>query len=211
MHLLTTMATAHAFFPSHFYDQHRRTLSLRDAGILCIAVALVCAASVFIILSHLDQGYPVAAVRQDMSRAPASYAVVARAQRSPQATAGPAIAKPEERIVHRLEPVARTHQELLALERTGERNYVEFSIARSGGFHPVGPIQICLWRADSKHASVQASVLYHRRRIDFKRLKMNERVSIPAAQSQSLDLVVNGVTKNQITGYLSEPKNSGLE
>ena len=204
------MSTAHAFFPVHVSYQQRRTPSLRDAGILCLAVALCCAASVFILLYHSDQSYPVAAVRNTSPQA-VSYAVAARPRHAQRVNTGPTVKKSEGKQAPTMAPIARNHEELLELERQGERNYVEFSLARTSGFYPVGPVEIGLWRTDPKHASVQASILFKRRRIDFKRLKLNERVSIPAEHSQTLDLVVNKVTKNQITGYVSEPKNSGSE
>jgi hypothetical protein len=100
---------------------------------------------------------------------------------------------------------------LLALERLGDRNYVEFSVARSGSFQPIGPVEIALWRTDLKHASASVSVLLKGRRIDFKRLSLYEPVSIPTGRhSQQLELVVNRLTRTQITGYLAEPKNTAV-
>src|SRR5579884_740052 len=196
------MSSAHVFLPVDLYLYHGRKLSLRRACILCLVVALICAASVFAILYRSDQGYPVAAVRVNTAPQPLSYAVAANpaAVSALSGTEKPAHAAVAERRheARQAEPVARKHEELLALERTGARTYVEFSLARSRNFRPVGPVEICLWRTDPKHGFVQASVLYKERRIDFKRLKLNERVSIPLAHSQNLELVVNRVTKNQI-------------
>jgi hypothetical protein len=193
------MSIGHAYFPGSLFIQQRRRPGMRDVGLLSVAVSVGCAIFVFLMLYRSDGRYAVAAVPNLVAARPGAYA------QARQPIAHPISA----RVVSApgLQPVARTHEELLALERKGERTYVEFSLARTGKFHPVGPVQIGVWRTDAKHASVQASILLNQHRIDFKRLKVNERISIPTAPSQTLDLVVNGVTRDQITGYVSEPKN----
>ena len=201
------MSTAQIFFPGRFYSQGRRTLDRRALLLLFAAVAICCAAIVFVVLYNLDQRFPVAEVHT-----PATAVLDVTPTNVPLVTAGAtsistsSTTKLERRTIRRAEPIAHTHGELLALEQLGERNYVEFSVAKSSSFQPVGPIQIGFWRSDSKRASVQMSILLEKRRIDLKSVRTNERVSLIAPHSQPLELVINSATRNQITGYLSEPR-----
>lgn len=199
------MSTVQAYFPGRFYTSHR-TFDPRSIAILCLAVAIGCAAIVFVILYNLDQDYPVTAVPVHAHSAtlPPVAAMTRRTPSRPLVSTASTFTAKNAAVWS--EPIARTHDELLALEQLGKRNYVEFSVARSAGFEPVGPIKIACWRTDSKHGSVQISVLQNTHRRDFKRLKVDERISIPIAHSQTLQLVINGASKKQITGYLSEPK-----
>jgi hypothetical protein len=176
----------------------RRTLGPRAIAVVCLGIACACAAIVFVILYKLDVRYPVAAVRSSAipTAVPQPAAPSAPTNRQSETTA----------VADAPDPIARTHAELLALEQLGTRNYIEFSLARSTDFQPVGPLQIRVWRIDSDHNAVQVSVLSDQQRIDYKRLKLNQRASIPTAYAQGLEMVVNSITRNQISGYVSEPK-----
>lgn len=200
------MSTAQAYLPVRLYAQRGRLLSLRAIAALSFAIALCCASLVFATLYNLDQSYPVAAVHSQ-SRPLSDTSSIFVSQTAPRSTIAGAVsgAKAEQGVAKPLS-VARTHDELLALERRGERNYVEFSIARSDRFQPIGPVHIGLWRTDPKHSSVRISVLIDGRRTDFKRVDLYEALSIPMAHSQRLELVINSVARNHITGYLAEPK-----
>ena len=46
--------------------------------------------------------------------------------------------------------IARNHDEVVALEKKGERNYYEFSFEKSKTYHHTGPISIALRKADSQ-------------------------------------------------------------
>ncbi len=201
------MSTAHLYFPAPLFAQRGRTLGSRGVAGLSLAVALCCAAIVFVLLYNFDQRYPVAAVHNHRTSAPLPLSAAVTRQALPQIESHRAAATSISSEIQGPGPIARTHNELLALERLGNRNYVEFSLARSGSFQLVGPVEIRFSRADSRHASIQVSVLLHERRIDFKNLKVDQHIFLPTAGSQPLDLVINRATRNQITGYLSEPKN----
>jgi hypothetical protein len=87
------------------------------------------------------------------------------------------------------------------------RTNIDFTLRRSNVFQSVGPIRLRIWRIDARHESVRASILVSHRRID-KRMSINEHVKIPASPSQTLDLVINRVSRNQVSGYISEPDNT---
>lgn len=184
------MQTADAYLPGMLLGPGKRTMPPRALAVVCVAVAAACAAIVFVVLYNLDARYPVAAVR-NYNPAPAPTSIVAASDNT---------------ATEQAEPVARNHMELLALEQFGKRNYIEFSLGRSDEFLPVGPLEIAVWHIDARHDVIQASVLADQRRIDYKHIKVNEPVVIPTAYSQTVELVVNAVSRTQISGYVSEPK-----
>jgi hypothetical protein len=192
------MATANLQFPRHLEltDFRKQVIRLRDSAILFAAVAVCCGGSLFALLCKFQPTYPVAPVQQQVVASPVP-ATSTNANQSAEVVQSP-----------RASSIAHTHNELLALERLGERNYIEFSITRSSGFQPVGPIELGFWRSDSRHDTAQASVLVGQRRLDLRRVKVNERVLIPIGPSENLELVINRVSRNQISGYLSEPKDN---
>lgn len=83
------------------------------------------------------------------------------------------------------------------------QTHIDFTLRRSNKFQPVGPIQLGIWRIDTRHDSVRASILVSHRRIDLKRVTLNERVVIPASPSQTLELVISRITRNEVTGYIA--------
>ena len=49
--------------------------------------------------------------------------------------------------------IAKTHEELVALAKRGERSYFEFDLTKSKQFQRVGPLTLSLRKADTKHKS----------------------------------------------------------
>jgi hypothetical protein len=197
------MASANLHFPRQSDTRIWPSLTIRtfDLILLALAVAICCAASVFAVLCQTDPDYPVSAIRDQIS----SPGPAPAAQASPAQTASEA---PTVRVLES-QPTrltARTHEELLSLERLGVRNYTEFSITRSDTFQPVGPIRLGFLRTEPKHESMSASVIIGQRRFDLRHVHLNERVLIPLDNSEHLELVINRLTKNQVAGYVSEPK-----
>jgi hypothetical protein len=47
--------------------------------------------------------------------------------------------------------IARTHEELVVLQKKGERNYFEFDLDKSKQFQRTGPVAISLRKANTKH------------------------------------------------------------
>lgn len=103
--------------------------------------------------------------------------------------------------------IARTHDELVALEKRGERNFYEFQLDKSKQFQRVGPISLSLRKVNTKHRSYDMTMLVEDQQLQKKGVNQFEPVLITVPdRPQPLELVVNEVHKNQIKGYLSEPK-----
>jgi septal ring factor EnvC (AmiA/AmiB activator) len=101
--------------------------------------------------------------------------------------------------------IAKTHDELLALERRGERSYFEFQLGKSKQFQRVGSLSLSVRKVDSKHRSYDLSLLVNDQKLDKKHVNLYEPISVRMSD-QPVELVVNEIGNNQIKGYVSEPK-----
>jgi hypothetical protein len=103
--------------------------------------------------------------------------------------------------------IARTHDEVVALQKRGERNYYEFAIDKSKRYSRVGPLSLELRNADAKHKRFDVMMLVEDNELQKKGVSLYENVWISVSdRSQPLELVVNKISKDHIEGYLSEPK-----
>jgi hypothetical protein len=93
--------------------------------------------------------------------------------------------------------IARSHDELVLLEKRGERNFTEFQLDKSK--------QYSLRKADMKHKSFDLAMLVDDSELQKKKVNLYEPVWISLAGEQ-LELVVNQITKDHVQGYLSAPK-----
>jgi cell division protein FtsB len=100
--------------------------------------------------------------------------------------------------------IARTHEELVALEKRGERKYYEFDLPKSKDFQREGPIQISLRKADSKHQSYDLMMLVDDHQLSKKKVNLYEPIWLHQSdQPQPVQVVVNKIDKNAIHGYVS--------
>jgi hypothetical protein len=105
--------------------------------------------------------------------------------------------------------IAHTHDELVLLEKKGERNYVEFDILKSKDFHRAGPFSIRLKKADGKHQFADLELLVDDRNLSQKHVNLFQPVMFSTPGSpQPVEVVINDISKNHIHGYVSAPKYS---
>ncbi|MGC2766170.1 MAG: hypothetical protein WB607_11765 [Candidatus Acidiferrum sp.] len=105
--------------------------------------------------------------------------------------------------------IARNHDDVEELRRKGDRNYYEFTIQKSKNAQKVGPVQIALNKTDQKKNKYTITVLADDKSIEKKDKTSGEPVQFYVKGSARLtpyEIVVFDVNKNQITGYLSTPK-----
>ncbi len=103
--------------------------------------------------------------------------------------------------------IARNHDELVALEKKGERNYYEFDIPKSKLYHHTGPISISLRKANVKHEYCDLGMVVNDAEMSRKHVNLYEPVMFyPEGYPLPLELVVNHIGKDTIHGYVSEPK-----
>lgn len=103
--------------------------------------------------------------------------------------------------------IARTHDELVVLQKKGERNYYEFDIAKSKEFSHEGPLGIKLRKANTKRQYADLDLIVEDQTVSQKHVNLFQPAmfytpgdAIPA------ELVINSITKDRIHGYVSAPK-----
>lgn len=102
--------------------------------------------------------------------------------------------------------VATNDKELNELIRRGERNIVKFNISKKQkGFQKVGDIAMELKSADPKKNRFTLRVQADDKLTEKKDRNINEPLQFYVSNSL-YEIVVNTVTKDAVTGYLSTPK-----
>jgi hypothetical protein len=103
--------------------------------------------------------------------------------------------------------IARNHDDLVLLQKKGERNYYEFDIDKSKTFHPNGPFSIRLKKANDKHQYADLELVVDDRTVSQKHVNLYQPVMFYTPDSpQPSELVINSITKDRIHGYVSAPK-----
>jgi predicted nucleic acid-binding Zn-ribbon protein len=107
--------------------------------------------------------------------------------------------------------IARNHDDLEDLKRRGDRNYYEFNLKKAKNAQRVGPIQMNLSKTDPKKSKYTVLVFADDRQIEKKDKTSGEPVQFYVGTSRGTpyEIVVFNVGKDQITGYLSTPKDGG--
>jgi predicted nucleic acid-binding Zn-ribbon protein len=108
--------------------------------------------------------------------------------------------------------IAHNRDDLEELRRRGDRNYYEFTVKKEKTPQKVGPVQMTLNKADQKKAKYTMTVFADDRSIEKKDKTAGEPVQFymkGASRMAPYEIVVFDVGKNQITGYLSTPKDGG--
>jgi hypothetical protein len=103
--------------------------------------------------------------------------------------------------------IARTHDELVALEKRGERNYFEFVLDKSKNFQRVGSISLSLRKVDFKRKHYDLAMMVDDFQLQKNSVNLFEPVWITLSdRPQPVELVVNEIHRDEIKGYISEPK-----
>jgi DNA repair exonuclease SbcCD ATPase subunit len=103
--------------------------------------------------------------------------------------------------------IARTHDELVALAKKGERNYYEFDLNKSKQFTREGPVGISLRKANTKHIYADLELLVDDAQLTKKHVNAFEPVMLYTSESkQPVEVVLNQVSKDHIHGYVSTAK-----
>ncbi len=108
--------------------------------------------------------------------------------------------------------IAHNRDDLEDLRRRGDRNYYEFTLRRAKTPQRVGPVQMSLNRTDPKKSKYTVTVVADDKTIEKRDKTSGEPVQFYVKGSARLapyEMVVFDVGKNQITGYLATPKDSG--
>ena len=103
--------------------------------------------------------------------------------------------------------IARTHDELVALAHRSDRDYFEFTLPRKKAQQKVGTVTVELEKTDPKKNVFSVFLFFDDKRTERSNKAMNEPLFFYVqGASSALELVVNKLGKDSVTGYLSTPK-----
>jgi len=103
--------------------------------------------------------------------------------------------------------IATNGNELAALRKLGERNYVEFKLGKTKEPQRVGDIALKLQKVDIKRNRFTVDVIADDKTTQKKDKTVNEPVQFYTSKAkQPYEMVINQVQKDLLVGYLSIPK-----
>jgi hypothetical protein len=103
--------------------------------------------------------------------------------------------------------IARTHDELVALAHKSDRDYFEFSLPRKKAQQKVGTITVELEKTDPKRNVFSVNLSFDDKVTERSNKAVNEPLYFYVqGASSALELVVNKLGKDTVSGYISTPK-----
>src|SRR5882762_5761111 len=103
--------------------------------------------------------------------------------------------------------IARNHDEIDQLRRLGERDYVEFTIIGKNKPAKVGNVTVELKGVNEKRNQFSAAVTVEDKQFEKKNRAMNEPIFFYVSGTHiPEEIVINKVSKDTISGYVSVPK-----
>ena len=106
--------------------------------------------------------------------------------------------------------IARNHEDVEQLRRLGEREYIEFTIDAKNKPQKVGAFVVELRGTNLNKKRYNVALIVDDVRIEKKNMPVNEPVFFhQGTDRRPLEMVVNQVAKDKVTGYISVPKAAG--
>jgi hypothetical protein len=103
--------------------------------------------------------------------------------------------------------IATNSKDLNALRALGDRNYIEFDISKGKTLQKVGDVSVILKSSDPKRNRYTVEILADDKQVQKSDRTVNEPVQFYLSKSkQPYEFVVNQVKKDEVVGYLSQPK-----
>jgi hypothetical protein len=103
--------------------------------------------------------------------------------------------------------IARNHDQLVLLQKRGERNYYEFDLNKSKQLTREGPIGIALRKANIRHQFADLQLMVSDSNLSQKHVNLYQPAMFYVPDSpQPIEIVINAISKNHIHGYISAPK-----
>ena len=105
--------------------------------------------------------------------------------------------------------IATNHEELEMLKHKGDRNYFEFTLKKGDKPTLLSTVKLQAKKVDDKRSKYTMVVSADDRNIEKKDRNLDEPIQFYTGKDQMLfEVVVNSMAKNQISGYLSTPKDA---
>lgn len=104
--------------------------------------------------------------------------------------------------------IATNTEQLNYLKHLGDRNYIAFTLHKGQPPTPVSIVKLQLRKADTKHSRYTLVIFFNDKRIEKKNRDVDEPLQFYTGKPPMLfEAVINQVGKNEVSGYLSAPKN----
>lgn len=108
--------------------------------------------------------------------------------------------------------IAKTHDELVVLQKKGEHSYYEFDLDKTKQFQRTGPVGISLRKANTKDMYADLKLMVDDAQLSKKHVNLFEPVFFYLGDDhRPVELVINSIHKNHIHGYISAPKYAATE
>jgi hypothetical protein len=103
--------------------------------------------------------------------------------------------------------IARNHDEIDQLRRTGERDYFEFTLSGKGNRSKVGDLMVELRGTNVKKNQFTVALYVDDLRLEKKNRAIDEPIYFYTRGTRMpLELVINQIGKDKVIGYMSVPK-----
>jgi hypothetical protein len=103
--------------------------------------------------------------------------------------------------------IARNHDEIDALRRVGERDYLEFTLSGKGNRSKVGDMMVELRGTNVKKNQFTVALYIDDLRLEKKDRAIDEPIFFYTMGTRTpLELVVNKISKDRVSGYMSIPR-----
>lgn len=104
--------------------------------------------------------------------------------------------------------IATNTEQLNYLKHLGDRNYIDFTLHKGQPPTAVSIVKLQLRKTNAKHSRYTLVIFSNDRRIEKKNRDVDEPLQFYTGKPPMLfEVVVNQVGKNEVSGYLSAPKN----
>ena len=105
--------------------------------------------------------------------------------------------------------IATNSEQLNYLKHLGDRNYVEFTLRKGQPPMSVSIVKLQLRKADTKHSRYTLYVFSDDKRVEKKNRDLDKPLQFYTGNPPMLfEVVINQIGKDQVSGYLSAPKNA---
>ncbi len=105
--------------------------------------------------------------------------------------------------------IATNHSDIETLRKLGERNYYEFTLDKNQQKQVAG-VTLVLKKTNPKHESFNVDMVVNDHMLQKKNRAVDEPITFsPDGSKKFYELVVNSVSSNKVTGYISTPKGAG--
>jgi chromosome segregation ATPase len=103
--------------------------------------------------------------------------------------------------------IATNAKDLAALRELGDRNYIEFDLAKGKGEQKLAGMVLTLKKSDPKRNRYTVEVLAEDKRVEKRDKTINEPIQVyVGGDRQPNEIVVNQVKKDEVVGYVAIPK-----